>query len=53
MPTVFRHRGFRFFFYANEGTRGLHWEGLDEDVSVVGLLRGRGDQAGPRKGKAA
>ncbi len=20
MPTVFRHRGFRFFFYSNEGT---------------------------------
>jgi hypothetical protein len=22
---------------------GLHWEGLDEDVSVAGLLAGRGD----------
>ena len=22
---------------------GLHWEGLDEDVSVAGLLEGRGD----------
>ena len=24
---------------------GLHWEGLDEDVSVEGLLAGRGDGA--------
>ncbi|HKF49191.1 MAG TPA: DUF2442 domain-containing protein [Terracidiphilus sp.] len=23
--------------------RGLHWESLDEDISVVGLLAGRGD----------
>ena len=23
--------------------QGLHWEGLDEDISVVGLLAGRGD----------
>lgn len=23
---------------------GLHWEGLDEDISVAGLLAGRGDQ---------
>lgn len=23
---------------------GLHWEALDEDVSVAGLLAGRGDQ---------
>lgn len=22
---------------------GLHWEGLDEDISVEGLLAGRGD----------
>ena len=22
---------------------GLHWEGLDEDISVAGLLAGRGD----------
>jgi len=26
------------------GGRGIHWEGLDEDVSVAGLLRGLGDQ---------
>jgi len=24
--------------------RGLHWEDLDEDVSVAGLLAGRGDE---------
>jgi len=24
--------------------RGLHWETLDEDISVEGLLAGRGDQ---------
>lgn len=23
---------------------GLHWEELDEDISVAGLLAGRGDQ---------
>jgi hypothetical protein len=23
---------------------GLHWEGLDEDISIAGLLAGRGDQ---------
>ena len=25
-------------------SRGLHWEALDEDISVAGLLEGRGDQ---------
>lgn len=29
-------------------TRGLHWEALDEDILVEGLLAGRGDQT--RKG---
>ena len=24
--------------------RGLHWEALDEDISIAGLLEGRGDQ---------
>lgn len=24
--------------------RGLHWEALDEDISLEGLLAGRGDQ---------
>ena len=27
---------------------GLHWEALDEDISVAGLLAGRGDQHRPR-----
>jgi Protein of unknown function (DUF2442) len=25
-------------------SRGLHWEALDEDISIDGLLAGRGDQ---------
>lgn len=25
-------------------SRGLHWEALDEDISLDGLLAGRGDQ---------
>jgi hypothetical protein len=25
---------------------GLHWEALDEDISVAGLIAGRGDLAG-------
>lgn len=33
------------------GNRGLHWEAIDEDVSVDGLLAGRGDQT--RLGRAA
>ncbi|MEO9779000.1 MAG: DUF2442 domain-containing protein [Sedimentitalea sp.] len=32
--------------------RGLHWEALDEDISIDGLLLGRGDQTGAR-GQAA
>jgi hypothetical protein len=24
-------------------TRGLHWEDIDEDISVAGLLAGQGD----------
>jgi len=31
--------------------RGIHWESLDEDVSVEGLLAGRGDQT--RQGEEA
>jgi len=27
--------------------RGLHWESLDEDISVPGLLAGYGDQTHP------
>ncbi len=25
---------------------GLHWEALDEDISVAGLIAGRGDMGG-------
>ena len=25
-------------------SRGLHWESLDEDISIAGLLAGHGDQ---------
>jgi hypothetical protein len=28
-------------------SRGLHWEALDEDISVTGLLAGFGDQTRP------
>ncbi|MCR4267799.1 DUF2442 domain-containing protein [Nitratireductor sp. ZSWI3] len=27
---------------------GLHWEALDEDISIAGLLVGRGDQTHKR-----
>jgi hypothetical protein len=27
--------------------QGLHWDALDEDISVDGLLAGRGDQSRP------
>ena len=33
------------------GGLGLHWEALDEDISIEGLLAGRGDQT--RRGRAA
>jgi hypothetical protein len=26
------------------GSRGLHWEALDEDISIAGLLAGHADQ---------
>jgi hypothetical protein len=29
--------------------RGLHWDGLDEDISIEGLLAGLGDQSAPDK----
>jgi hypothetical protein len=32
-------------------SRGLHWEALDEDISIAGLLAGQGDQT--RKHPAA
>jgi hypothetical protein len=34
-------------------SRGLHWEGLDEDISIAGLLAGLGDQSASNKAFAA
>ena len=34
-------------------SRGLHWEALDEDVSIAGLLEGRGDQTRSHKATKA
>lgn len=35
-------------------SRGLHWEEIDEDISVEGLLAGRGDMTrGHRRATAA
>ena len=34
-------------------SRGLHWEALDEDISVAALLAGLGDQSAPSKTFAA
>ena len=31
---------------------GLHWDELDEDISIVGLIAGRGDQTRTRKAAA-
>jgi hypothetical protein len=28
-------------------SRGMHWESLDEDISIAGLLAGHGDQTRP------
>ncbi len=32
---------------------GIHWDALDEDISVAGLLAGRGDMTRPPKKAAA
>jgi hypothetical protein len=32
---------------------GLHWESLDEDISVAGLIAGKGDQTATAKTYAA
>lgn len=32
---------------------GLHWEEIDEDISIAGLLAGRGDQTMFPKSRAA
>lgn len=29
--------------------RGMHWDALDEDISVAGLLAGQGDLTHPGK----
>ena len=34
-------------------SRGLHWEELDEDISIDGLLAGRGDQTHSRSAAQA
>jgi hypothetical protein len=34
------------------GGEGLHWEAIDEDISVAGLLAGRGDQTRTRRSAA-
>jgi hypothetical protein len=34
-------------------SRGLHWDALDEDISVRGLLAGLGDQSTSNKTFAA
>jgi hypothetical protein len=34
-------------------SRGLHWEVLDEEISIAGLLAGKGDQTTGQKTVAA
>ena len=34
-------------------TRGLHWDALDEDISIAGLLAGLADQTNRDKSYAA
>jgi hypothetical protein len=34
------------------GGTGLHWPELDEDISVAGLLAGRGDMTKPKSAAA-
>ena len=34
-------------------SRGLHWDALDEDISVAGLLAGLGDHTPARESSAA
>lgn len=34
-------------------SRGLHWDSLDEDISVAGLLAGYGDQTAANTTSAA
>jgi hypothetical protein len=32
---------------------GLHWDGIDEDISIAGLLAGRGDVSRKTEGATA
>ncbi|MGC9519985.1 MAG: DUF2442 domain-containing protein [Desulfuromonadaceae bacterium] len=32
---------------------GIHWDALDEDISIQGLLAGHGDQSQPKPNRAA
>ena len=41
----------RLAFEVSGGGTGVHWDGLDEDISVEGLLLGIGDRSA--KGSAA
>ena len=34
------------------GGQGIHWPELDEDISVAGILGGRGDHTGTRRSAA-
>ena len=34
-------------FELSGGGTGFHWPGIDEDISLSGLLAGRGDQTRP------
>jgi len=36
----------RELYTISGGGQGLHWDELDEDISVAGLLAGRGDRGG-------
>jgi len=46
--TLIQRENYEISFLGN----GLHWEELDEDISVEGLLAGRGDMT-KRKSEAA
>ncbi len=38
-------------FEVSGGGRGIHWDELDEDISVEGLILGMGDQTNHHKNK--
>ncbi len=40
-------------FEVSGGGRGIHWDDLDEDISIEGLILGVGDQTGSQKHKAS